>query len=31
VEAKSFLFSVANGPDELRMVEKRKGFLGLFC
>jgi hypothetical protein len=24
VEAKSFLFSVANGSDELRMVEKKK-------
>jgi hypothetical protein len=28
VEAKSFLFSVANGLDELRMVEKGKGFFG---
>jgi hypothetical protein len=28
VEAKSFLFSVTNGSDELRMVEKRKGFIG---
>jgi hypothetical protein len=28
VEAKSFLFSVENGSDELRQVEKWKGFSG---
>jgi hypothetical protein len=28
VEAESFLFLVAYGSDELRMVEKRKGFFG---
>jgi len=28
VEAKSFLFSMVNGSNELRVVEKRKGFFG---